>query len=55
MLNDLTVKIADLEKEIATKTVELSLLVSQKDEMMRSLLAGGASSSAETFGDGFLD
>nr|POF22432.1 hypothetical protein CFP56_74741 [Quercus suber] len=34
MLNELAVKIADLEKEIAAKIVELSLLVSQKDEMM---------------------
>ena len=34
VLNELAVKIADLEKEIATKAVELSLLVSQKDEMM---------------------
>ena len=55
MLNELAVKIADLEKEIAAKTVELSLLLSQRDEVMRSSSAGGASSSAETFGDGLFD
>nr|POE95555.1 hypothetical protein CFP56_01594 [Quercus suber] len=55
MLNELAVKIADLEKEIAAKTVELSLLVSQRDEMMQSSLTRGASSSGETFGDGLLD
>lgn len=55
MLNDLVVKIANLEKEIAAKTVELSLLVSQRDEMMQSLSTGGASSSADTFGNGLLD
>nr|POE49388.1 hypothetical protein CFP56_67316 [Quercus suber] len=55
MLNELAVKIADLEKEIAAKTVELSLLVSQRDEMMQSSLTGGASSLGETFGDGLLD
>ena len=55
MLNELVVKIANLEKEIVAKTVELSLLVSQRDEMMQSSSARGASSSAETFGDGLLD
>ena len=55
MLDELAVKIADLEKEIAAKTVEISLLVSQRDEMMQSLSAGGAFSSVETFGNGFLD
>nr|POF07897.1 hypothetical protein CFP56_27477 [Quercus suber] len=54
-LNELALKIADLEKEIAAKTIELSLLVSQRDEMMQSSLAEGASSSAETFGDVLLD
>ena len=55
MLNELAVKIANLKKEIAPKIVELSLLVSQKDEMMRSSSAEGASSSTETFGDGLLN
>jgi len=55
MLDELAVKIADLEKEIAAKTVELSLLVSQRDEMMQSSSAGGAFSLVETFGDGLLD
>ena len=52
---EFTVKIADLEREIAAKRAELSLLLSQRDEMMRSLSARGASSSAETFGDGLYD
>ena len=55
MLDELAVKIADLEKEIVAKIVELSLLVSQRDEMMQSLSAGGAFSSVETFGDVLLD
>ena len=55
MLNELAVKLADLEKVIAAKKVELSLLVSQRDEMMQSSSARGASFSAETFGDGLLD
>ena len=50
-----TMKIADREREIAAKRAELSFLLSQRDEMMRSSLAGGASSSAETFGDGLFD
>nr|POE97890.1 hypothetical protein CFP56_33830 [Quercus suber] len=49
------VKMADLKKEIAAKTVELSFLVSQRDEMMQSSSTGGASSSADTFGNGLLD
>ena len=53
--DELTVKIADLEKEIAAKRVELSLLLSQKDEMMWSLSTRGASSLEETFGDGLFD
>ena len=53
--DELTVKIADLEKEIAAKRVELSLLLSQKDEMMQSLSAEGASSLVGTFGDGLFD
>ena len=53
--DELTVKIADLEKEIAAKRVELSLLLSQKDEMMQSSSAEGASSSEGTFGDGLFD
>ena len=48
-------KIADLEREIAAKRVELSLLLSQRDALMQSLLAGGASSSTETFGSGLFD
>ena len=36
-------KIVDLEKETAAKRVELSLLLSQRDEIMRSLSTGGAS------------
>ena len=52
--DEFTVKIADLEREIAAKRAKLSLLLSQRDEMMRSSLAGGASSSAETFGDGLF-
>ena len=55
MLNELAMKIANLEKEIAAKAVELSLLLSQRDEVMRSSSARGASSSAETFGDGLFD
>ena len=55
MLNELAVKIANLEKEIAAKAVELSLLLSQRDEVMRSSSAGGASSSAETFNDSLFD
>ena len=53
--DEFTEKIADLEREIATKRAELSLLLSQRDEMMRSLLAEGASSLVETFGDGLFD
>ena len=53
--DELTVKIADLENETATKRVELSLLLSQRDEIMRSLSTRGASSSTETFGDGLFD
>ena len=45
-------KIADLEREIAAKRAELSLLLSQRDALMQSSSTGGASSSAETFGDG---
>nr|POF00013.1 hypothetical protein CFP56_55808 [Quercus suber] len=53
--DELTVKIANLKKEIAAKRVELSLLLSQRDEMMWSSSVGGASSSVETFGDGLFD
>ena len=53
--DEFTVKIADLEREIAAKRAELSLLLSQRDEMMQSSSARGASSSAETFGDGLFD
>ena len=48
-------KIVDLEREIAAKRVELALLLSQRDALMRSSSAGGASPSAETFGDGLFD
>ena len=48
-------KIADLEKEIASKRAELSLLLSQRDALMQSSPAGGASSSTETFGSGLFD
>ena len=54
-LSELTVEIANLEKEIVAKIVKLSLLMSQKDKIMQSSLAGGASSLEETFGDGLLD
>ena len=53
--DELTMKIADLEKEITAKKVELSLLLSQRDEIMWSSPTGGASSSVETFGDGLFD
>ena len=53
--DELTMKIANLEKEITAKKVELSLLLSQRDEIMRSSPAGGASSSVETFGYGLFD
>jgi len=48
-------KIADLEKEIAAKRAELSLLLSRKDALMQSSSVGDASSSTETFGDGLFD
>ena len=48
-------KIADLEREIAAKRVELSLLLSQRDALMQSSPAGGASSLTETFGSGLFD
>nr|POF25227.1 hypothetical protein CFP56_56378 [Quercus suber] len=48
-------EIADLEREIAVKRAELSLLMSQRDALMQSSSAGGASPSAETFGDGLFD
>ena len=53
-LAKLTMKIADLEKEIAAKVSELSLLTSQKDSIMLSLATNGGSSSVETLG-GLLD
>nr|POF24684.1 hypothetical protein CFP56_56768 [Quercus suber] len=53
--DEFSVKIVDLEKEIAAKRAELSLLLSQRDEVMRSLSAGGAFPSTETFGDGLFD
>ena len=49
-LAKLTTKIADLEKEIAAKVSELSLLTSQKDSIMLSLATNGGSSSMETLG-----
>ena len=53
--SELVVKIANVDKEIAAKIVELSILMSQKDIMMLSSSTGGASSSAETFGNALLD
>ena len=53
-LVELTVKIANLEKEIAAKVLELSLLTNQKDSIMLSFATSGGSSSAETLG-GLLD
>ena len=49
-LAELVVKIANLEKEIAAKIAELSLLTRQKESIMLSLPTSGGSSSAETFG-----
>nr|POE82530.1 hypothetical protein CFP56_75525 [Quercus suber] len=51
---ELAMKIADLEKEIVAKSVELSLLTSQKNSIMLSLPSSSGSSSVETFG-GLLD
>ena len=48
-------KIADLEREIAAKRAELALLLSQRDALMQSSSAGGASPSAKTFGNGLFD
>nr|POE50280.1 hypothetical protein CFP56_48622 [Quercus suber] len=53
--DEFIVKIADLEREIPAKRAELSFMLSWRDEMMWSSSAGGASSSSETFGDGFFD
>ena len=53
-LAELTVKIADLKKEIATKVLELSLLTSQKDSIMLFLATSCGSSSTESLG-GLLD
>ena len=53
-LAELTAKIAGLEKEIATKVSELSLLTSQKESIMLSLAISGNSSSVKTLG-GLLD
>ena len=41
--DEFTMKIADLKREIAAKRAELSLLLSQKDALMPSSSAGGAS------------
>ena len=41
--DEFTMKIANLEREIAAKRAELSLLLSQRDALMPSSLAGGAS------------
>ena len=49
-LVELAVKIANLEKEIAAKVAELSLLTRQKESIMLSLPTSDGSSSAETFG-----
>ena len=53
-LAELTVKIANLEKEIAAKVSKLSLLTSQKKSIVLSLATSGNSSSIETLG-GLLD
>ena len=53
-LAELTAKIANLEKEIAAKVSELSLLTSQKESIVLSLATSGNSSFAETLG-GLLD
>ena len=53
-LAELAVKIAYSEKEITAKSVELSLLTSQKNSIMLSLPTSGGSSFVETFG-GLLD
>ena len=53
-LSELTAKIANLEKEIAVKVSELSLLTSQKESIVLFLATSGNSSSAETLG-GLLD
>ena len=47
---ELVVKIADSKKEIAAKSVELSLLTSQKNSIMLSLPTSDGSFSMETFG-----
>ena len=54
-LAKLAVKIADLEKEIAAKSAELSSLTGQKNSIMLSLPTSSGSSSTETFGKGLLD
>ena len=53
-LAELTVKISNLEEEIAAKVSELSLLTSQKESIVLSLATSGNSSSTETLG-GLLD
>ena len=53
--DEFTTKIADLERETVAKRAVLSLLLIQKDALMQSSSARGASSSAETFGDGLFD
>ena len=53
--DEFTMNITDLKREIAAKRAKLSLLLSQRDVLMQSSSAGGASSSAETFGDGLFD
>ena len=53
--DEFTMNITDLKREIAAKRAKLSLLLSQRDVLMQSSSAGGASSSAQTFGDGLFD
>ena len=53
--DEFTMNITDLKREIAAKRAKLSLLLSQRDVLLQSSSAGGASSSAETFGDGLFD
>nr|POF05167.1 hypothetical protein CFP56_05767 [Quercus suber] len=49
-LAELAMKIADTDKEIVAKSTELSILTSQKNSIMLSLLTSGGSSSMETLG-----
>ena len=54
-LSDLAVEIVDLEKENCSKDNQAFSSNESKDKMMQPSSIGGASSLAETFGDGLLD